>query len=536
MHKRRIKSFIAGFIIAGVCLLSFPTAAQRPEPQNKQGKVSDNDFISLNEQIKELKNPIFRAFLRMRILSWESAESGPMRRQAAMEVATLGVTDLCEHQDEVWTPTAWWLHRSFVKQIKTLQSPEETGLKICVLKTETTNNSEKDLSEAIKMLSDPETSAAGLKLAKAAILSGQVSGDTMLGHLVSPKVAQSPYFHELLDTVLSVEEKQPGTLPLRIMPFFTSIFLEKSVSSEMQTRFLFVAVRATRRSGEEFANPAVRGPVTSLLNGIIIPAQRLAPALYPEITSRLGSLSKNALTRAQTRVTAEERIQKANDQLEQLISEANAASDEELKKYFFFRAARLAQEHGQLSKAVDLATKVEADSSWLHSFLSETVLVAVNRKSGQDATYAISKMTRPLEKAKAFCILGDYYGANQDKVNSKEAFTESAKHLKLVVNSKEKVKASVFLAESVLKYEPADAYEVFREAVKVVNNLPSPEKDQEKMYYGGLLPIAEDLIRSFRLLATRQNQTATNLAADIKLPELRLAALTGVSSGHSSGR
>jgi hypothetical protein len=97
-HKSRIKSSIAGFIIAGVCLLSFPAAAQQTGPQSKQGTVSDDDFIRLHQQIKELKNPTFRAFLRIRLLSWESPEPGPMRRQAAIEVATQGVTDLCEHQ------------------------------------------------------------------------------------------------------------------------------------------------------------------------------------------------------------------------------------------------------------------------------------------------------------------------------------------------------------------------------------------------------------------------------------------------------
>jgi len=34
------------------------------------------------------------------------------------------------------------------------------------------------------------------------------------------------------------------------------------------------------------------------------------------------------------------------------------------------------------------------------------------------------------------------------------------------------------------------------------------------MYYVKLLPIAENLISSFRLLATRENQTATSLGRD----------------------
>ena len=539
-HKHRIKSVIAGFIIVGVCLLSLPTAAQQVGPQSKQASLSDDDFIKLNQQIKELKNPTFRAFLRTRLLSWETSESGPTRRQTAMDVATQGVTDLCEHQDEVWSPTASWLHRTFVKQIQILQSSEDTTLEICVFKTEAKNTPESNLSSAIKLLSNSETSAEGLDRAKSAILSGQVPPEAILGQLLSSGMKQSPHLSELLGAVLLMEEKQPGTLSLRWMPHFTSFFLEKSVPPEMKTRYVSVVVRASRVSAEELANPVVLSQVAQLLNGIIIVAQQFAPALYPEIASRLSSLNKGNPNRTDTRLAAEERIQKASDQLEQLISEADSAPDEQLKKGFLFRAARLAKDRGQFSKAVDLAMKVENggevakdnNPTWVNSFLFEIASLAVKKGSPRDATYAISKMMRPLAKAEALRLLGEYYGANQDKVKGKEAFSQAAKQLKSVDSTNDKVKVLLSLAESLLKYEPVDAYEVFRESVKAINNLPSPEKDQEKMYYAKLMPVAEALIRSFRFLATHENQTATNLAEEIKLSELRVSALSGAYSGH----
>lgn len=89
-----------------------------------------------------------------------------------MEVATQGIADLCEHQDEIWAPTASWLHENFVKQIKTLQSPDETAVEICTLKTEKNNKPEKEFASAIRMLSNSETSAAGLNIAKSLILNG----------------------------------------------------------------------------------------------------------------------------------------------------------------------------------------------------------------------------------------------------------------------------------------------------------------------------------------------------------------------------
>jgi hypothetical protein len=173
-------------------------------------------------------------------------------------------------------------------------------------------------------------------------------------------------------------------------------------------------------------------------------------------------------------------------------------------------------------------TPEKGEPGWLTEFLSEIVSIAVRKKSPADATYAISKMTQPLEKAKAFRLLGEYYVANQDTVKGKEAFAQAEKHLKDSANNNEKVKNSLLLAVSVLKYEPTAAYQLFSDAVKTINNLPAPEKDQEKMYFVTLMPLAEELMRSFRLLATSENQTATNLAAEIKLSELRLSALSGV--------
>lgn len=521
-----IRSVIAGFIIAAIYLLSVPTAAQ-------QATVSDDDFIKLHQQIKELKDPTFRAFLRMRLLGWKSPDH-PRMRQAALEVATQGVRDLCEHQDEVWTPTASWLHSSLVNQIKTLQTPEETGADICVLKLETTSEV-KNFSSGMRMLRNSETSAAGLDLAKTAILSGQVSDSAMLGQLSSLQMAHSPHVSELLGALLALEEKQPGALTLRLMPFFTSLYFEKSVPSEISTRFVYVAVRSTRLPATELGELTVRSSVGTLLNGIISPAKRFTPELYPEIANRLSSLNPSALSAAESRLAAEERIQKATDQLEQLVAEANTASSDDLKTHFLFRAARMAKERGQFSKAVDLAVKDMNDGGetkfgWVNEFLSEIVSLAIKKNSPQDATYAISKMTRALVKADAFRLLGVYYGSNHDNVKSKEAFSQAGKQLKSVENSIEKVRASVSLAESASKYEPADAFEFFRESVKGINSLPSPEKDQEKMYNLKLLPIAEDLIRSFRFLATVENQTAASLAAEIKLPELRLSALCGTVS------
>lgn len=62
-------------------------------------------------------------------------------------------------------------------------------------------------------------------------------------------------------------------------------------------------------------------------------------------------------------------------------------------------------------------------------------------------------MTKFLRRAKTFRLLGEYYEANQDKVKSKEAFSQAAKQLRSADNSNDNARVSLSLAESVLKYE-----------------------------------------------------------------------------------
>ena len=48
------------------------------------------------------------------------------------------------------------------------------------------------------------------------------------------------------------------------------------------------------------------------------------------------------------------------------------------------------------------------------------------------------------------------------------------------------------------------------------------------------MPVAEELIKSFRLMAGQDDAAALALAQDIKLSELRVSALSGVYSRQRS--
>jgi hypothetical protein len=497
--------------------------------------ISDIDFTSVAQQIKDLSNPTFRAFLRLRILSWVPAGGSTERREAALAVASEGLSDLCANQNEIWPATAFWLYDGFTKSVKGLELPDTVSENCKLKKNDKASQPSRDLASAIKMLDDGATISTGTQLAKQAILSGQIPAPALLGQLLRLQTSNSPAWPELLSAVLFVEEQQPGALPLQMMGFFSPMFLRKSNPTEIQTRFLTVAVRATRLSPEDSSNPVIRGSIVELLSGILQPTRLLAPALYLEVASRLNSLSAGALNADLARQGSEERIRKSADPLEQTISEADITTDKFLKRQLLDRAARLAKEQGKLHQAIDLAVsgqdRNEADKySPVDQFLGEVVQIAIGKKEPVLAAYAISKLVNPLNKANGLRLLGRLYAQLKDMVKSKEALTESAKLLKRADNNNDKVRASLSLAEIILAYDPSAGYDAINQVVDTINRLPSAEKDKEKLYSLSLLPVAEDLIRGFGLFAAQDGQSALLLAREIKLSELRVSALSGAYS------
>jgi len=86
------------------------------------------------------------------------------------------------------------------------------------------------------------------------------------------------------------------------------------------------------------------------------------------------------------------------------------------------------------------------------------------------------------------------------------------------------------LADAFLHFEPSGAQDAFHNAVESINKLPRPKNDEEKQFYLSLLPLAEDVIKSFRTLARQDRGTASALSAEIRLEELRACAAAGIDS------
>jgi hypothetical protein len=509
-------------------------ASFEADGQSDTPSISPENFSLLAVSVNDLKSPTFRAFLRMRLLSWAQLER-PATRDAALAVATEAVTDLCAHQDDIGRPTADFLLDSLSRSIKQLDSASaDSILAKCVLKPDEKDpQAARDLSDAMKTLRDPNRQSAGIEAAKKAILTAQVPDSNILGDLLMNQ-SNPAVFLELLTAALSTDERQPGAISLKLLPFFSAMFLKESNPIELRQRFIQHAVVRSRLQPEELDDVVVRGQVISLLRAIIRPTSVIAPALYPEVATRLNLLSPGTEAAGRTRQAVEDRIKASSDQLEQTISEAEGTSDPTYKTELLDRAARLALKNQKLRKAIDLALRAYTEpadqAQYLDRFLGQVLAEALKQKQPDVAQYAVSKMIASLNRATGYHSLGEYFVQLGDRLKSKEALNESLKQLRAAEDNADKAKAAFALAQSLLDIEPANSYDAFEMAVVAINHLASPEQDKERQYYSSLMPVAERAIEAFRLWSAKDDTRALSVAQEIKLPELRVSALSGAYS------
>jgi len=517
-------------IIVLALIVGFTLLPPLVRGQENQGSL---DLANYWPQIADIKNPTLRTFLRVKLLELALVREPNARRQVAIE----SLDDLCANQGQVETATAILLYDRLLRKLKGNQPPETDPLEPCTLKLDSKVNIFRNLTTAVGMIANPTTIQQGTVQAKQAIMTGQISSDAILSHLLRLRSTRSPALPELLETTLRVEELNPGWVSLSSLPFLANLYLDKSRPKELTTRFILVSVRATRLPNDQLAKMPTKGWVLGILNSVLLPVQEHVPALYPEVVERIRLLMPSGTKLQEERHAAEERIRTSTEQLEQLIAEANSATDVSYKRQLFYRAAELSKERLEFRRAVELAVKAEAAiefkttsiRSEFGDFVSQVVREAVSNNQGDDAWFAISKIEKPLTKSTTLRVLGESFGKAKLEEESRQAFLESAKQLRSLPSDQVKLQASLMLCAGILKYVPDDSASVFVELAKTINTLPS---DQQKpaVQTSNLLYLAEQLVGLFQQLAERDAQFAQSLAKDLTSPELRLSALLGIQS------
>lgn len=529
--------------LVALCCSSLAISAQSGSAPvgSQKVSISDDDFASLAQHIKTLSDPTFRAFLRIRILSWLPDGGDKLRLQNAFLVGRDGLADIQSHQDQMWGPTAARMRESIIASL-TRWSPTEAsalGAKYQIEgDTQTNARTVKDFTGALARLNDPAVKDQALANASKAILSGDIPPPILLGELLRLDQNNSPQLAEILSVTLTLEEGHTGAFPLQYLNFFQHVYLKNTIPGQLQVRFLNAGVKATRLSPLVFEDAMTRGPAVQLLTGVMPKIEKLAPSLYPEAAGRLQQLSSFANGKLKDKQAAEIRISNSDRPLEQIIAEATDTVDQVYKGELLERAALLARKQGKAHQAVDLMISrdvVSADEdcnkySATDEFLSEIVGTALKGADMETAEYAATHMRCPVEQANAWRSIAVHYYEEQNVVRGQQSLGAALKSLNSAEDGLRKARVSLALASATLSFEPANSNDAFRRAVDTLNNLPRADKDDNKDFYGSLLPLAEDVIRTFRTLAKHDPGAARSLSVEIRLVELRASATAGIAS------
>jgi hypothetical protein len=512
------------------------TSTSPARPAHEGATISDANFAVMAQHIRELARPEFRALLRERLLVLTNSSDSAERRQAALTLGAEALSDLCAQQESI-QGTAFWLHESIAKALRNFGGADaEAIIARNQLKKDESPSPARDLSAAITSLKDSTKAASGREKAKAAILTGQVPYAEILGDLLTLRQSNSPHLPDLLSAVLTVEERQPGYIPLRMMPFFSTVFLSDSATREIQIRFLQTVVARTRNPRPSSLPGGSASEVKDSLTAIMRSTKTVAPDLYPEVAARLASLGSDALN--PEREAAEARIKDSSDQLEQLQWEADHTNSAVYRQSYFARAASLALTQGKFSKAVDFSFAAYGDrvgdAVYLDRFLTNVTTAALKQQQPEAAEYAISKIVKSLARAENLIQMSKYYVNLKDTEKRKAALSNAIKSLDQSENNNDKLKVTAALAQASIPVDPSIAYEAMRLTVDTINKLPPPDDKKDGTSYRSFMPRAGELIDAYRLLAAQDEAAALALAQDIKFSELRVAALLGAYSKPAS--
>ncbi|MET0621599.1 MAG: hypothetical protein ABW250_01330 [Pyrinomonadaceae bacterium] len=532
-------------VCALVCMLLTPCAAQKAGgakavPKNDEAFPLIAEGQALLARVRALPHPATRAFLYPQVaaLLWERVGASADLRWVAIDATATSIEDIYKNQQQIPRASIAFFYADLIGPVRRYDAAEAKRLERSFPLDDAAATEQGKAGAAFQSaLAGYEKGtkrAESLSEALRLIDSGGVPAATLLGAVLWLDQAKSPALPEVLSTVLSLEERQPGSLPFATISFLSQVYLKDSTPLEFRKRFLAVVLASATVRAEELRNdPPAFMAATQLLKRSLPLMQTLTPALYPRATSLLASLAPNLL---QTD-TAWDRVKASADPFEQTLLEADRASDPRLKRELLESAARLAHQRGDLRRAVDLMTAEDEERvglpegySYRDEFLDKVVQDALKAKDVETADYAASKMSLPLYHVEALRKIAQRHVESGDLTLAASTLNEATKALRDGPDDPWKIGAYLRLSPAFLRVDKPRASEMIRAAAKAADAIKRPDKDERGEFAQTLYPLLNETVRTFRQLARDDRAGALSAAGLFGAKEFGVAAAVGVNS------
>lgn len=503
--------------------------------------ASSSEGMELAETIREVDSPAFRAYLYSRVARWlwQSAGDNTALRESASHVSVRAIADIHLHESEIAPAPASEFYEELLGIVRQHSPAEASRVERMYPLASRVNRAAQvkagaDLHQALTGASDPQANREGFEQAVRLINSGVVPIMSLHKELLLQDQLNSPALPQLLSATLALEERTPGAIPLQNLHLLSHLYLRERTPTDLRARFLATVSRATRLTPDMLrADPGAAGSAIQLLRASLPQMQTLTPTLYAEAAARLASMSSGMPT--ENDVFG--RIRASADPLSKTIEEARSTSDERLKCELLEAAAQMAREKGKLRMAVELmlsADEARDDASGQSpkrdAFLERIVNEALTQKDIETAKYAESAVKSPLYRVSVALKLARHYAKAGDGQAAAASLTEAIKSLDKAPDSSDKAIAYFRLAADGAEIEAARTSELLKVAVKSANTISRPRGESLSKFSFGLFPLAESVTSTFRRLAAKDRASASDMAAELKAKELKVAARLGVYS------
>lgn len=533
-------------ISALVCILLTPCAAQKAGGA-KAVQKNDEAFPLIAEgqallaRVRALPHPATRAFLYPQVaaLLWERVGANDDLRWVALDATATSIEDIYKNQQQIPRASISFFYADLIGTVRRYDAAEAKRLErsFPIEAASAATEQEKagaSFQSALAGYEKGTKQAESLSDALGLIDAGGVPPAVLLGAVLWLDQAKSPALSRVLSAVLSLEERQAGSLPFTTISFLSQVYLNDSAPLELRKRFLAVVIASASVRSEELRNdPQAFMAATQLLKRSLPLMQTLTPSLYPRATSLLASLAPNLLQMD----TAWDRIKASAEPFEQTLLEADRASDPRLKRELLESAARLAHQRGDLLRAVDLMTAEEEDRgglpkgySYRDEFLDQVVQDALRAKDLEAANYAASKMNLPPYRVEALRKIAQRHVESGDITLAASTLNEATKALRDGPDGLWKIGAYLRLSSDFLRIDKPRASEMIRAAAKAADAIKRPDKDERGEFAQTLYPLLNETVRTFRLLARDDRAGALSAAGSFDAKEFGVAAVIGVNS------
>ena len=313
-------------------------------------------------------------------------------------------------------------------------------------------------------------------------------------------------------------------------------FLNESNPPELKKRFYNFAVNLGQRAVFETENKDLFFLSRDILKNSLPAINANLPELYPQASLIYATLDGKSSRQEKEKDEVYRRIEESKNKLQQTIAEAEATENKALKDDLWMSAAHLALEQKKFQISVDSIQKIETENEsfkkWRVQFLLDDVIDAcLGQRDFESAEYALKQVEDFNERGRGSLKIAAKYVELKDNAQASGKLNESLKIIEKSENSAAKVRILFSAVPLALRIDKAGAFNVASSAVKVINNLPTPNTDDktpanERNEYveNVLLPTAFNIVKAFEILAKENADLSFSIAQEIQGKDWKTAA------------